>query len=168
MNTELDKLRAVVEDEQQPLPARRSAADHLVRLGVEAVEATDVQDDDPEVVELRSPWKNVEVAQLFSKNPDARPLKGWSLPDARAEVIQRRKLRAILATVVDETAHPFERLAGCGAILKDHAVGKWRRNGYTPERLLNEVLPANGSKWTPKGKAPIQRPPQSLQDVWSF
>jgi hypothetical protein len=166
------QLRSVTADEGQSLPARRAAAEHLIGLHVEAVEAAGVSDDDPEVSALRTPWKDAELASMFCKSPDGPPLKGWPLSDAKSKVLDRRKLRALLAVVVDEKAHPLERLAACEKVLRDYPVGKWRMNSYTAARLLAEILPADSVKWDSdswrRGPIQVQRPPMELKDVWSF
>jgi len=166
------QLRSVVVDEGQSLQSRKAAAEHLIGLHVEAVEAAGVSDDDPEVSALRTPWKDAELASMFCKSLDGPPLKGASLSDAKNTVFQRRKLRALLAVVVDEKAHPLERLAGCERILHDYPVGKWRMNSYTAARLLAEILPADSVKWDSeswrRGPIQVQRPPMELKDVWSF
>jgi hypothetical protein len=168
---EISQLRAAVEDTALPLSERKDAAEHLVKVVVKAV--PDPADDDPEVVELRTPWENTEITKLFSKGPNTVPLSGHSLPDAKAKVLQRRTLRAALAVVVDSTANQLERLAACERILEDHPqISKWRYNSYTPERMLVEVLPADSVKWDAlswrRGPVPVVRPPRELSDVWRF
>jgi hypothetical protein len=171
MVNETEKLRSVIADETQPLTARKAAAEHLVRLKIETVEAAGVPDDDVEVVSLMQPWKDTKLAQMFSHTSGAPPQAGWPLPIAKAKVLQNRKLRVVLAVAVDKAAHRLERLAACKRILEDHPqIVLWRYNSATPEKLLATALPDDAVKWTSQslfhGPVPVSRPPTELADVW--
>lgn len=163
---EIEELRAIIQNDELPIQKRQTAAEHLVQIVAEAAEKAIVKDDDPEVIELQKPREDAGLAQLFKYAPP-------TLQQAKADIAKRRRLRAVLAIVVNETASTIERLAACAWILGQYPeISKWGLNQYTPERLLAEALPADGVKWTScslwDGPVQVSRPPQSLQDVWAL
>ena len=166
LQDELAGLRAIVADETKPLTERTAAAALIVQLTVDGV--PDPVDDDEEVVELRKPWADGGplsdvIASVFKYSRT-----GYPLAEARAEVLKRHRERAILAVVVDEAAHCLIRVAACQTMLDSYlpAKGRHRLNGYTAERLLAAVIPADGHKWTSAGKQSVERPPRVINDVW--
>lgn len=167
MSTEIETLRAVIEDETKPMQVRKAAAEHVIRLAIEQVEATAIPADDPEVLALRKPANTEGLPQVFADVLSKVPTQ----EEATAKVAERRKLRTMLAVVVDTGAHQLERLAACAKVLADHPhIGMWKANGYTAERLLNGVLPANALKRDARsmwhGPVSVARPPLVLADVW--
>jgi hypothetical protein len=168
---ELAALRAVVEDNSKPQNERSAAAGLIVTLTVDAV--ADPTDEDAEVVKLRTPSDDGgPLSDVMAAVTQGRSRTGWSLADARAEVFERHRLRAVLAVVVDEAAPNMIRLAACQTVLDQfmHPNGRYRQGAYSPERLLAEVVPADAFKHTSqsmfKGKVPVCRPPKTFADVW--
>lgn len=172
MSEKIAELRAALADESVPPSDRKAAAEHLIRLQVEAIEAAGIPDDDPEVMESTKPWSNTALASLWSPTPNAPALKGRSLPDAKSAVMKRRKLRVLLSFITDDAAHRLEKLAASEQILHHWSVRKWSMNSYTAEKLLSERLPADALKWTASawrtGPVKVSRPPLELADVWRF
>jgi hypothetical protein len=166
LQDELAGLRAVVADEDKPLAERTAAAAHIVTLALGAV--TDPADDDAEVAELVKPWADPVLAKMAAEVTGGRSVNGHSLPDAKQTVFKRRRWRAVLTIICDETAHKLTRLAACQTALDSflHPNGAHRKAGYSAERLLAEVKPADGFKWTSKGKLPVCRPPVQQSDLW--
>ena len=166
--TDTVQLRIVIADEQKPLPVRQAAAELLIQQIAEAAEQVPVADDDPEAIELMAPFQDSELMKMMF--PSYKPS---TLAQTKKTVAERRKLRAVLAAVVDESAHQLERLAGCAWVLEARPeISRWRMNQYGPEKLLSTVIPPDGVKWTSRslfeGPTPVLRPPQSLQDVWAL
>jgi len=131
--------------------------------------------DDPEVVELQKPWSDPFLAQMGAEVTGGRSLTGYTLKDAVETVHKRHQLRAVLAVVVDDTAHRLERLAACQVILDDaHPKGVWRINNYSAETLLEKVewrgrYTANMKREYYRADPPKgERPPMELQDVWDM
>jgi hypothetical protein len=168
VSEKIEALRTVVEDEGLDIAQRRDAAAHIVTLTVDAV--PEVPDADTEVVTLTTPWADPVLAKIAADATGGRSVNGYSLPDAKQTVIKRHRVRALLAVVVDDTAHKLIRLAACQTALDGflHPNGVHRRSAYTAERLLAEVRPSDSFKWTSKGKEQIARPPLSLADVWDM
>jgi hypothetical protein len=162
--SKIELLRAAIRDESLPTAERIAAAEHYATALMDAVEMP--ADDDPEVLGLQQPWKDRVLADLMSKGTGV-AVNGETPSDAKKIVMERKRLRALLRIIVDEAAHRLEKLAACQRVLGDHpGFHNWGVNGYTPERLLAEVLPVGSFKWTSTGKCPVQRPPMSLADVW--
>jgi hypothetical protein len=160
----IQELRQIVRDEQASIIDRRVVAEHMMQVLVDSV--AEPADDDPEVLGLRQPWKDRLLAEIMSKGTSV-AVNGETLVEAKKMVMERRRLRALLDIIVDETAHRLEKLAACERILGDNpGFHNWGLNGYTPEHLLAMVLPVGSFKWTSTGKRPVQRPPMSLADVW--
>lgn len=170
--SKVEELSGIVADEQQPIGSRKVAAEHLIQLRIEAIEAESVPDDDPEIAQLTQPWSNTKLAELWSPTPNAPALKGRSLPDAKLVVMKRRKLRMLLGVVCNDAAHRLEQLASCEELLQHHATRKWVLNGFTAERLLTEALPSGTLKYDSaswkRGPIPVNRPPRELNDLWRF
>lgn len=167
LGTELAALRAIIADEAKPLAERTAAAALAVQLTVDGI--PDPADDHSEVVTLMTPWDDGgPLSNVIATVTKGLSRTGYPLAEARAHVLQRHKLRAVLALVVDVTAHKLIRLAACQTMLDSflHPNGRHRLNAYTPERLLAAVVPADGHKWTSAGKEPVERPPQVVADVW--
>jgi hypothetical protein len=173
MSKKLDQLRAAIADESIPLTERRTAAEHLVTAVVDAV--PEPEEDNAEVVELLTPW--TDDGTLGSIAPMAWKQRnlvydwhesGPSLAQARKHVHDRLRFRALLAVVVDESAHRLTRLEACRVILDEHLhpQGYHRKNNYNAEKLLEKILPPDAMKWTASGKVPVVRPPMTLADVW--
>jgi hypothetical protein len=96
-------------------------------------------------------------------------MEGWSLTEAKSQVLKRNRERAVLALVVDETAPKLIRLAACQTVLDSFTNPNSKRlkagMEYTAERLLSEIKPAKWSSRTMQ-YVPVCRPPQSQADVW--
>jgi len=167
-NEKVADLRELIADESLSINERKLAAEHAVRLQLEDVELTGVPDDDPEIVELMTPWADQTLAAMCASVTNGRSVNGWNLTDAKKTVLRRLALRALLAVVVDEAAHRLERLAACQVILDEHLHPRnvLRINGYDAERLLDAVVSADAVKWTSEGQRTVERPPQTLADVW--
>lgn len=171
-NVKLDGLRAAIADESLGLPAQRTAAQHYIAAIIDAVQ--EPGDDHAEVIELRTPWKDGGtlggIAPLAWKQRNLS--YGWheggpTLTQARRRVHDHLKLRALLAVVVDESAHRLGRLEACRRVLDDlHPQNVCRVNGYDAERMLSTVLPATAQKWKASLKVPVERPPREFADVW--
>lgn len=164
----ITELREVARDDSQPAQVRKEAAELLVQHIAEQAGAAPIQYDDPEVIKLMTPPpENTEVEQFIA---DLMRRCGYTVPtlaEAKQKVSVQRRLRAVLAVVVDEEASQIERLAACAWVLQEHPhFNSWKTNGYSPERLLGKVLPAGSLRYTSEGQMPVQRPPQSLRDVW--
>jgi hypothetical protein len=174
MSNKLDQLRTAIADESLGLPERRTATELYVAGLVDAVPAP--AEDDAEVVELVTPWTDDgtlgSIAPLAWKQRNL--AYGWhesgpSLAQARKHVHDRLKFRALLAVVVDESEHRLERLEACRRVLDElHPQNFYRVNGYTPERMLDRVLPATATKYGGlfQPSVPVMRPPMTLADVW--
>ncbi|WP_158788595.1 hypothetical protein [Granulicella sp. L46] len=170
----LDDLRALISDESITLAGRMVAAEHAVRLQVAAV--PEPTEDHAEVQELLKPWPREtalerQFAEMFEGATGGRSLNGWSLKDALVKVKERLVFRAFLAIVVDESIHRLERLEACRVILEDHLhpQNTFRFNRLSPEMMLERVLPdttMKSSGYLSEPKVPVERPPQSLEDVW--
>ena len=111
-NFELDQLRTVVSNESLPLTERKDAAAHAVRLMIAAI--TEPANDDPEVVKLMQPWPREteldrQIADLFARTSDGRGTNGYTLADAKATVLKRRKRLLIVALAESETENPLVR-----------------------------------------------------------
>ena len=170
---EYQQLRAAVSNVALPIGERQSAAEHLVRLMVAGVPVP--ADDDAEILELRTPWK--DDGKLGSNAPAAcrarNEVFGWhvdgpTLSQAKRHVHDRHMLRLLLAIIVDESVHRLERLEACRVVLGDNLRPRspQRRNNYSPEKLLAEVLPSGAFKLTASGRAKVSRPPLAVADVW--
>jgi hypothetical protein len=162
-----ETLRAVVEDEKLNISERSAAAALFVELTVDGV--PDPADDHPEVVTLITPWDDGgPLSDVIATVTKGLSRTGYPLAEARAHVLQRHKLRAVLALIVDTAVPRLIRLAACQTALDSYlpAKGRHRLNAYTAERLLAAVIPADGYKWTSTGKKPVERPPQVIADVW--
>jgi hypothetical protein len=168
MTDSIEKVRMAIADESLPDVERRELAEHLIELQIAAVTAEGIQSDDPEVITLMQPWDNTALAASAAEATGGRSVNGWCLKDARTKVLERHRLRVLLSTICDDAAHHLERLAACTVILDGYLPiqGKHRRGGYTPEKLLSEVLPTSATKWKSAGRLPVQRPPRSYADVW--
>jgi hypothetical protein len=169
LEDELAALRAVVADEGKPLAERTNAAALIVTLTLEAV--TEPADDHPEVVTLVTPWDDGgPLSDVIAHVTKGLSRTGYPLAEARAHVLQRHKLRAVLALIVDTALPRLIRLAACQAALDGflHPNGRHRVNAYSPERLLAAVKLADGFKWTSKGREPVERPPRVVADVWEM
>lgn len=156
-------LRLVLADETLPIQSRQAAAEHLIKLVIESVQ--EPANDNQEVLKLQQPWENREFAAMFANSV---AVDGESPAEAKRIVRQRNRLRAVLAVVVDESAHRLERLAACQKVLDDTPRTNWPANGYTPDGLLAEVLPAGTLRWAGlfKEQVPVNRPPKGISDVW--
>jgi hypothetical protein len=175
MSNKLDQLRAAIADENLPLSERHTAAEHLVTAVVDAVPAP--AEDHTEVVELVTPWK--DDGPLGGMDPKAWRVRnevyGWhesgpTLSQAKRHVHAHHRLRALLTVVTDENAHRLERLEACRVLLDEHLDPRnfYRVNSYTPEQMLEKVLPASATKyggWN-KPPVPVTRPPLTMADVW--
>lgn len=117
----------------------------------------DALDTDAEVVELQKPWDDAELAAQWATESKGRSIHGWSTKDAIAEVTACHRLRSLLATVVNEEASTFERLAAIDAILDGHLPSDhhFKRNRLTPVVLFERIRPQMGAA------------PMTLADVWS-
>ncbi|WP_047495871.1 hypothetical protein [Terriglobus sp. TAA 43] len=163
----IDQLREIVRDDARPGTEREVAAELLITELVDAVQMP--SDDDDEVVAHTQPWLDGAIKNLFNTGPAASIVNGKSLTAARTKVHEDRRLRAVLAIVVDDSTERLERLAACRWLLKTYSfIRRWAVNHYTPERLLETVLTADAHKWTSQGKRRVDRPAKSLQDVWSL
>lgn len=126
--TEIEQLRKIAQDPSMPMDSRQEAATLLVRLQEEAIRSEGVADDDDEVAVLLKPWPRdlpwqAGLADIAAPHTQGRSLTGWSLPDARAEVLARRILRLRLAVVVDE---------GLPMVLRESVVDTIRRDTSQP------------------------------------
>jgi hypothetical protein len=173
-SSKLEALRTAIADESIPLSERRTAAEHYVAEMVDAIPAP--AEDNAEVAELVTPW--TDGGTLGSFAPMAwkqhNLAYGWresgpTVAQAIKRVHDRLRLRVMLGVVVDENAHHLERLEACRRVLDElHPQNFYRRNGYDAERMLAKVLPATATKYAAwdKPPAPVERPPQTLADVW--
>lgn len=167
-NEKVADLRELIADESISINERKLAAEHAIRLQLEDVEIVGVQDDDHEVIELTTPWADQTLAAMCSSVTNGRSVNGWNLTDAKKTVKRRLALRALLAVVVDESKDRLERLAACRVILDEHLHPRntFRMSSYNEERLLDAVVSADAMKWTSEGQRLVERPPQTLADVW--
>lgn len=165
---QLEGLRQVIANESLSLTERRVAADHAIQLQLAAVDAEDVPGDDAEIVELTHPWTDAKIGALMESITGWVSTKGFSLAEAKKTVMRRRRLRMLLAIVVDVAKNKQERLAACREVLSTHLhpSGNFHRNGYDESRLLDTILPSTAYKWTSTGKMRVERPPKTLADVW--
>jgi len=162
--TKYELLSAAIRDESLPLLERKTAAEHYI---LELVNAVPVPaDDTPEVIELMKPWKNEAFAASFAKLTNGISTTGHTLANAKNTVLRRRRLRTVLEVIVDEQAHRLQQLAACKKVLDEHLCSRFAYNHYSPEKMLDAVIPATAFKWTSEGKAPVERPPRTLADVW--
>jgi hypothetical protein len=171
----LETLRDAIRDESLSMTERRTAAEHYNAALTDAVQ--EPADDHPEVVELRTPWKDDgplgNIAPMAWKQRNISyewSADGPTLTQAIKRVHDRLKLRALLAVVVDDSAHKLERLEASRRVLDDHLHPQSfeRKNGYDAERMLSKVLPTTATKyggWN-RPPVPVVRPPRDLADVW--
>lgn len=169
----LSELHALVVNETLTEVERREAAERYVAEIVANVPVP--SDDDEQVVRMRTaPPAN--HPQLDSHDLSAwriwNEVRGWA-PDgptaaqAKKYVRERHQFRVVLGIVVDDSAHRLEKLAACQYILDDlHPRNFLRMNNFTAEKMLQKVLTADATKWTSSGEVRVERPPQTMADVW--
>lgn len=162
--TKYELLSAAIRDESLPLSERKTAAEHYISELVDAVPVP--ADDDSEVTELMQPWRDKKLATSFEKLTNGLSTHGETLVNAKRTVLRRRRLRAVLAVIVDGSAHLLEQLAACQKVLDDHLCAKFIHNNFDPERMLASVVAPSAHKWTSRSKVPVERPPVTLSDVW--
>ena len=170
--TELAALRAIVADETKPLTERTDAAALFVQLTADSI--TEPADDNPEVIELCKPWHGTESDRFLAEIVEqvgGRPIAGWSLPSATAQVFKRHRERAVLAMVVDTSLPRLIRLAAVSNVRDGlNSRNDFITNSINPEQMLNRITSPDTSRlYTTSGdydKRPVARPPRDLGDVW--
>jgi hypothetical protein len=172
MSNQMEALRTVVQDETLSTAERTAAAALIVTLTVDGV--PEPPDDDAEVVALMQPWADKALAEIAAPVTQGRSLTGFPLPDARAAVLERHKLRAVLRLVVDTALPRQTRLAAVShvrASLSDKH--RFIMNSVSPEQMLDRITGPDTirlyfNSTTPGwyDKLPVARPPRDLGDVW--
>jgi hypothetical protein len=173
-NRTLEDLRAAVADDNLPVAERRIAAEHYIAALVDSV--PEPGPDDPEVIELKAPWKssgNPDIDELYAYahgvvNEDL----GWdksgpTVAQAKTYIREQRKFQALLVVAADEMEPCILRLAACRAVLNDlDPRSAYRRNGHSAQQMLDAIKPLTATKWEGMRKVPVSRPPKGFTDLW--
>ena len=119
MSNEIEVLRGIVADESLGITARKDAAEHVVRLKVDAV--PDALATDPEVIALQQPYPRAtefqrRMADLCVDMTRGRSINGFSAREALIAVRIRHQNRMLKALAEDETEH---------ALIRDAARACW-------------------------------------------
>ena len=171
MSNQLEALGTVVQDDSLNIDQRRDAAAHIVRLTVDGV--SEVPDTDPEVIELCKPWHGTEATKFLAEiieQVGGRPVAGWSLPVATAQVLAKHRERAVYA-LIDESLPRLIRLAAVSHIRSSLSERHPFIKGDVDEAaMLNKVCSPETTRqdWNGKiyAKRPVSRPPVDFSDVW--
>ena len=163
--TEIEQLKQIALAPEMPMDQRSEAATLLIRLEEEAIRSEGVEDDDPEVLKLLQPWSrdtptNAMIADMVANYTGGRSINGYSLPDARAEVLERRILRLRLAVAVDEALPLTVREAAVDAIRRDPS------RPYYSRACLDMIKQPTDTKSSERGPVQVVRPPREFVDVW--
>lgn len=163
--TEIEQLKQIALDPDMPPDQRCEAATLLVKLQEEVIRSEGVADDDDEVVALLKPWPRdlpwqAGLADIAAPHTKNRSITGYSLPDARAEVLERRVLRLRLSIVVDEALPLTLREAVVDTIRRDPS------RPYYCRAAMETIKKSSDTKYTADGTVPVARPPREFCDVW--
>jgi hypothetical protein len=139
----MQALRQIMLDPGRSPREHREAAAHAAALWDASLELP-IADDDPDLLQLSQPWAYThctpEERVIVSRYAAANGGDGRPIEEARAMVVEMRRKAARYARVCDITLPLPERLAVCQILLDDpETKPTYRRNNYTPERLLATI-----------------------------
>jgi hypothetical protein len=148
MTDPMQALRQIMVDPGRSPREQREAAAHAAGLW-DASLILPIADDDPDLLQLTRPWAYTnctpEEQVIVSRYAADNGGDGRSIAEARAMLVGTRRREARYARVCDSSIPLNERLAVCQIILDDPETNPtYRRNNYTPEKLLATITTTTG------------------------